>query len=91
MPKSKPLLAQAIALEWSHLRTAGDAGQTHRIPLTQMVSRAIDMKDAEAKGEFKVRNDLVLNLIRYLDTDTVLCWAPTTPEYLREPDRPQPL
>lgn len=87
--KTKPLLAQAIALEWSHLRSAADAQQSHRIPLTQMSSRAIDMATAEAEGDYTSRNDAVNNLIRYLDTDTVLCWAPTTPKHLREPGRPQ--
>jgi len=57
--------------------------------LTQLASRAIDMAAAEAKDDFSTRSDSVLNLIRYLDTDTVLCWAPTTPEHLREPGRPQ--
>jgi len=83
------LLADAIALEWSHLRSAADATKTHRIPLTQLSSRALDMAAAEAAGDTGTRDATVANLIRYLDTDTVLCWVPTTPEHLRDPERPQ--
>lgn len=89
VPKSKRLLAAAIALEWSHLRSSADATKSHRIPLTQMTSRAIDMARAEAGGDFSTRQATVKNLIRYLDTDTVLCWAPTTPEHMQDPGRPQ--
>jgi chaperone required for assembly of F1-ATPase len=89
LPKSKPLLASAIALEWSHLRTSADATKSHRIPLTQMSARAIDMAAAEATGDRSIRAATIKNLIRYLDTDTVLCWAPTAPEHLRDPGRPQ--
>jgi chaperone required for assembly of F1-ATPase len=53
-----------------------------------MASRAIDMAASESEGNVASRSDSVLNLIRYLDTDTVLCYAPTTPEYLREEGRP---
>jgi ATP synthase F1 complex assembly factor 2 len=88
IPRSKPLLAHAIALEWTNLCTSADALKSYRIPLTQMSSRAIDLAVAEAHGDFTTREDIVRNLIRYLDTDTVLCWAPSTPENLREPGRP---
>ena len=80
IPASKPFLANAIALEWSHLRTNKDAHKTHLVPLTQLASRAIDIRDDEREG-------IVQNLIRYLDTDTVLCWAPTIPEAERDPAR----
>lgn len=89
IPKSKPFLAHGIALEWAHLRSAADALKPHRIPLTQLAWRAIDMAAAEACHDFQTRSDAVLNLVRYLDTDTVLCWAPSTPEHLREHGRPQ--
>ena len=47
------------------------------------------MATAEASGDTATRDAMIANLIRYLDTDTVLCWAPTTPERLRDPERPQ--
>lgn len=47
------------------------------------------MAASEASDDFTTRASAVANLIRYLDTDTVLCWAPTTPEHLRDPERPQ--
>ncbi|KAI5821433.1 hypothetical protein BZA77DRAFT_256689 [Pyronema omphalodes] len=88
IPLSKPLLAHAIAIEWSNLRSASDATRSHRTPLTMMSSRAIDMSFSESSGHLTSRSDSIQNLIRYLSTDTVLCYAPTTPEYLREADRP---
>lgn len=89
IPKSKPLLAHGIALEWSRLRSAADAQKSYRVPLTQLASRAIDMAAQEARDDFERRSDAVPSLVRFLDTDTVLCWAPSTPEHLREPGRPQ--
>lgn len=85
IPRSKPLLAAAIALEWSLLRTSSDALKNYLIPLTQLASRALDLEVSEepgadaASGGVASREEIVENLLRYLDTDTVLCFAPTTP------------
>lgn len=75
VPRTKPLLAAAIAVEWSHLRTSADAHKGYLVPLTQLASRALDLTPA-------TRAEIVENLLRYLDTDTLLCLAPTTPAEL---------
>jgi len=80
IPSTKPLLAHAVALEWAHLRTSQDALKGHLTPLTQLCSRVIDMAAAEVEGDFTIRNDIVNILIRYLNTDTLLCWEPTPPQ-----------
>ncbi|KAL8829126.1 MAG: hypothetical protein Q9191_002194 [Dirinaria sp. TL-2023a] len=79
IPSSKPHLASAIALEWDLLDSAQQALRSHLIPLTSIASRAhdISLQDVTAEGQIsKTRLDLVDNLLRYLDTDTLLCWAP---------------
>lgn len=74
IPPSKPLLAAAIALEWSLLRSSADAAKGYLIPLTQLSSRALDLDLVPAR-----RAEVAADLMRYLDTDTLLCLAPTTP------------
>ena len=79
IPPSKPHLATAIALEWDLLVSAQQALRSHLIPLTSIASRAhdISLQDATPNGSIsKVRSEIMENLIRYLDTDTLLCWAP---------------
>ena len=84
IPHSKPQLATAIALEWDLITSAADALRSHLIPLTSIASRAESLvaedKQAASEGHtFKgegTRYDIVNNLLRYLDTDTLLCWAP---------------
>lgn len=34
------------------------------------------MFEAEAQGDTRIRKDILRTMIRYLDTDTLLCWAP---------------
>ena len=46
----------------------------HLIPLTSLTSRALDLADEGADGP--LRTALVNTLMRYLDTDSLLCWAP---------------
>ena len=84
IPSSKPNLATAIALEWDLLTSASDALRSHLIPLTSLASRAqaVAMEDAQndaeghlLKGE-GTRYEIINTLLRYLDTDTLLCWAP---------------
>ena len=79
IPPSKSHLATAIALEWDLLVSAQQAIRPHLIPLTSIASRAHDilLQDSAVSGAIsKVRLEIVESLIRYLDTDTLLCWAP---------------
>ncbi|KAK5636224.1 hypothetical protein RRF57_011936 [Xylaria bambusicola] len=86
LPASKPLLAAALALEWDQLVSAQQATKQHLIPLTSLVNRALDIADDDAgrdigaeKGEEagdSLRSGIARMLMRYLDTDSLLCWAP---------------
>ena len=82
IPSSKPHLATALALEWDSLISAQQATRSHLIPLTSIISRAqtLALEDAEsqhaASSDRGIRYDIINNLLRYLDTDTLLCWAP---------------
>ncbi|KAI9056262.1 hypothetical protein LZ554_001189 [Drepanopeziza brunnea f. sp. 'monogermtubi'] len=79
IPPSKPALATAIALEWDLLTSAQQALQQHLIPLTSLVSRALDIADEDAStssGAGPIRTGITTTLMRYLDTDSLLCWAP---------------
>lgn len=77
IPASKPQLATAVALEWDLLVSAQQALKTHYIPMTSLAARALDIEIADAQGQTKVRDDILKMLMRYLDTDTLLCWAPS--------------
>jgi ATP synthase mitochondrial F1 complex assembly factor 2 len=90
IPLSKPQLAHAIALEWDLLVSTQQALKNHNIPMTSIASRAQDIIESESATppNTKTRDDITKTLIRYLDTDTLLCWAPevdphaaTTPLY----------
>ncbi|KAE9990776.1 hypothetical protein Vi05172_g12697 [Venturia inaequalis] len=76
IPRNKHHLATAIALEWDLLVSAQQALKHYYIPLTSLVSRATDIQEADESGNTKIRDDLVKMLMRYLSTDTLLCWAP---------------
>ncbi|KAI1130037.1 hypothetical protein F5Y10DRAFT_236873 [Nemania abortiva] len=84
LPASKPLLAAALALEWDLLVSAQQATKQHLIPLMSLVCRALDIADDDAgrdvektAGESKsLRTGIARMLMRYLDTDSLLCWAP---------------
>ncbi|KAF2430863.1 ATP12-domain-containing protein [Tothia fuscella] len=76
VPKGKKDLATAIALEWDQLVSAYQATKYHYIPLTSLINRALDIEEADKAGKTKIRNDLVAMLMRYLTTDTLLCWVP---------------
>lgn len=89
IPPTKPHLATALALEWDTLTSAQQALKPHLIPLTSLASRAhtLALEDAETarKGQdvmggesTGIRYEIVNMLLRYLDTDTILCWAPAT-------------
>ncbi|OSS48917.1 hypothetical protein B5807_07076 [Epicoccum nigrum] len=76
VPASKHQLASAIALEWDLLVSAQQALKTHYIPMTSLAARANDIELADAKGDERVRDSIVQLCMRYLSTDTLLCWAP---------------
>lgn len=80
IPLSKPLLASALAIEWDMLLSAQQATRSHLIPLTSLVCRALDIGDDDAGGKGsragEVREGIATMLLRYLDTDSLLCWAP---------------
>ena len=76
IPSSKPHLANAIALEWDLLVSAQQGLKQHLIPLTSIVSRAEDIAQQDKNGESTTRDEIVQTSMRYLDTDTLLCWAP---------------
>lgn len=79
IPPSKPRLATAIALEWELITIAQQALRSHLIPMTSIASRAHDiaLQDSASAGQMsKTRSDTLNTLMRYLDTDTLLCWAP---------------
>ncbi|EHK96456.1 putative protein atp12, mitochondrial [Glarea lozoyensis 74030] len=76
IPKSKPHLATAIALEWDLLVSAQQALRHHLIPMTSLVSRALDIIDDDASPNPSIRDSIITSLLRYLDTDSLLCWAP---------------
>ena len=77
IPKSKLQLAFAIALEWDLLTSAAQALKQHYIPLTSLISRALDISDSDESREQTIRNDLVKVAMRYLATDSLLCWDPS--------------
>lgn len=81
MPSSKPHLAHAIALEWDLLRTAQHATKYHLIPMTSITGRAEDIAAEDAKGVTTIRDEITRVMLRYLETDTLLSWAPE-----KEPD-----
>ncbi|KAK8142386.1 ATP synthase complex assembly protein atp12 [Beauveria asiatica] len=77
VPLSKPTLATALAIEWDLLTSAQQATQQHLIPLTSLVCRAVDVAADDALGErATVRAAIAESVMRYLDTDSLLCWAP---------------
>lgn len=76
LPKTKRALAASIAIEWDQLVSAQQALKQHYIPLTSLTSRAIDIETADQQGDPTIRESLVKMAMRYLSTDTLLCWAP---------------
>lgn len=92
MPLSKPYLAHALALEWDLLTSAQQATKSHLIPLTSLVCRALDIADDDAKhrgGGFAPARTAVTDvLLRYLDTDSLLCWAPLQTDPLASDQTP---
>lgn len=88
LPQSKRSLAAGIALEWDQLVSAQQALKQHYIPLTSLSSRAMDIKAADEKHgpDNEIRESIIRVLMKYLSTDTLLCWAPA--KNIHDPDRP---
>ncbi|KAL8943979.1 MAG: hypothetical protein Q9211_000770 [Gyalolechia sp. 1 TL-2023] len=104
IPFTKPLLAVAVALEWDSMTSAQQALQPHHIPATSIAARGYDLllEDAAAASSApppahertvapsskNMREDIIKTVLRYLDTDTLLCWTPpakdTTEPSLRD-------
>ena len=76
IPSSKPSLATAIALEWDLLVSAHQALKQHYIPLTSLTSRALDIVSEDAANVTTIRDSISRMAMRYLSTDTLLCWSP---------------
>ncbi|ODQ82559.1 hypothetical protein BABINDRAFT_159123 [Babjeviella inositovora NRRL Y-12698] len=79
IPANKPILAKLIAHEWQNLLTSP---KTHSLPLTSVTSRAVDLTAAVASGDLEIMakigkiDDIKEDLLRYLDTDTLLVFSP---------------
>lgn len=85
LPKSKRALAAAIAIEWDQLVSAQQALKQHYIPLTSLTSRALDIEIADRAGDSTIRENIVKMALRYLATDTLLCWAPESDPHDNHP------
>lgn len=75
LPLSKQHLASALAIEWDMITSAQQATKQHLIPLTSTVCRAFDIAEDDASSA-AIREQISTTLLRYLDTDSLLCWAP---------------
>ncbi|OLN96552.1 Protein EFR3 [Colletotrichum chlorophyti] len=75
LPPSKQHLASALAIEWDLLTSAQQATKQHLIPLTSLVCRALDIAEDDAASG-AIREQIATTVMRYLDTDSLLCWAP---------------
>ncbi|KAL1894616.1 ATP synthase mitochondrial F1 complex assembly factor 2 [Ceratocystis pirilliformis] len=85
LPRTKHALATALAIEWDQLSSAQDTTKSHLLPLTSLVCRALDIAADDACATPTIRPTALPLLLRYLDTDSVLCWAPEPEAALREP------
>ncbi|PFH57547.1 hypothetical protein XA68_14883 [Ophiocordyceps unilateralis] len=84
LPVSKPSLAVALALEWDQLTSVLQATKDHLVPLTSLICRALDIEAddrSDSSGMGKTRSDISTAVLKYLDTDTLLCWAPPAGEH----------
>lgn len=76
VPRTKPNLATAVALEWDLLLSAQQALKEQYIPMTSLAARAVDLANFDKAGKKDTRDAIIKMLMRYLATDTLLCWAP---------------
>ncbi|CCE93564.1 ATP synthase complex assembly protein ATP12 TDEL_0G01970 [Torulaspora delbrueckii] len=80
--KRRSLLAMLLKKEWTNLPSL--AIKTHALPLTSLVSRCIDLEnvnkpDSDPEMRAKIGGDrehIANDLLRYLDTDTLLVFCP---------------
>lgn len=72
LPPRLSTLAYLIGAEWNVV-TTGSVRQ-HTLPLTSLVCRAIDQLTPNTPKE--IRDGVIESLLRYLDTDAVLFFAP---------------
>ncbi|KAL3457624.1 hypothetical protein BJX64DRAFT_268494 [Aspergillus heterothallicus] len=86
IPFSKPYLAHAIALEWDVMNSAQQALKNHLIPLTSLTARAADIIQEDSTGQTAVRDQIMKTAMRYLETDTLLCWVPEQTEFPADVD-----
>ena len=75
-------------MEWDTLVSAQQATKQHMIPLTSLVSRALDLTispDSSSSSSSSSRDNeeaavhrasAIQTLLRYLDTDSILCFSP---------------
>ena len=78
LPKNKKQLAYLIAHEWTHLPDIKVKSST--LPLTSLVTRAIDLSNQQnveenVKEKMLELQDIKLQMLKYLDTDTCLIFA----------------
>jgi ATP synthase F1 complex assembly factor 2 len=85
VPADKRHLAEAISLEWDLLTSAQQALKQHLIPLTSLTSRADDIAREDQSGQDNSRQEILATAMRYLETDTLLCWVPK--KKLHDPER----
>jgi len=72
LPERLSTLAYLIGAEWNVV-TTGSVRQ-HTLPLTSLVCRAIDQLTPGTPKE--IRSSVIDSLLRYLDTDAILFFAP---------------
>lgn len=58
------------------MKSAQQALKSHLIPLTSLSARAADIAREDAQGDNTIREQIITTAMRYLDTDTLLCWEP---------------
>ncbi|KAL2198594.1 hypothetical protein P885DRAFT_32213, partial [Corynascus similis CBS 632.67] len=82
LPTSKPNLAHALAVEWDSLTSAQQATRQHLIPLTSLTCRALDIA-----ADPSLRDGIATTVLRYLDTDSLLCFSPPPSEQEQEQEQ----
>ncbi|ODV61486.1 ATP synthase complex assembly protein ATP12 [Ascoidea rubescens DSM 1968] len=81
LPHSKKTLGLLLVNEWKSLPSL--KVKPYQVPLTSIVSRAVDLLKSESENnkedQAKIgrRIDIANDLLRYLDTDTLLVFSPS--------------
>lgn len=66
------------------MTTAQQALKNHLIPLTSLTARATEIEQEDTRGDSTTRDQIVTSAMRYLETDTLLCWVPEKNAYAVE-------